>query len=161
MMMNGVQEAARLASMKDQGNHDDDGRFCCEDHQDEPAEEMVRCFDDLRDFGHRDPIVLQVIRDLCTKYNVNEPSYVVEAQAIIEDRILSTPRGNQLTDQLFETKKACMTHKTKHETKLAGFSDLAFERILLQRNTADTLARASGAVGSLAASTTFLREDVF
>lgn len=106
---------------------------------------MTWSFHGLRDSGRRGTLALQAIFDLCTKYNLNEPVSLVEAQTNIEDGISTIPRVAELTDQLAEPKKICLTHE-EHDTEVPLLNNLASQQTILQHKTADTLDHASGDV---------------
>lgn len=82
-------------------------------------------------------------------YGVRQPFDLAETRAIIVNVIFSTARAVELTDQGAETNKTCMTHKREHETYVARLKNLASQRILLLRKTADILAHALDAAVSL------------
>lgn len=95
---------------------------------------------------------MQAIRGLRTKYDFKEPSSLVDAQAINGDGIPSIPKVFGLIDKIAETKETWLPHTMKPETEIARLNNLASERMLWKRKTADTLEQSSGAVASLAAS---------
>lgn len=94
---------------------------------------------------------LQAIQDLCTKYNVKELSSLVDAHAIIKDRISSIRRVVEFSDQIAETKETGLDHTKKHETEVALLNSLVSHRMLLQGKPDETLGHASGAIVFLVA----------
>lgn len=113
---------------------------------------MVYDFHNLQDSDRHGTPALQTVRDLCTKYNFQEPADLAGGQAILEDGISFISRVVDLTDQLAKTKKTCSTYKKEQEIYSARLNDRASQRIPLQKKTADTLTHASRAVISLAVS---------
>lgn len=107
MAVNDVLKATRLASVGDEGNKDCDYSGDSDNYQDKPAEKMVWVFDVIKDFGRRGTPVLQASRDLCKKYDINEPGNLVKDQTIIEHGRSSIYRIFQLTDQPVEMKETC------------------------------------------------------
>lgn len=77
---------------------------------------------------------------------------MVGPQAVILDKIYSIHRVVKLTDQLAGAKKDFLIHDKENEIETAQSNNLAFQRLLLQRKAADTLARTSGDVLSLSGS---------
>lgn len=80
------------------------------------------------------------IRDLCTKYNVNEIDNLVTAQRNIEDGILRIPRDLELTKQLAEAKWVCEPYEKKYETEVFLLGNIATQRTSMKQSTADTFA---------------------
>lgn len=62
---------------------------------------------------------LQVIRDLCIKYSMNEPETLIAGQSIIEDGTFAIPRVIELTSLFISVKKTYETHEKKHETEVS------------------------------------------
>lgn len=150
MALNDTQESERLASMEDQYNDEDRHSVDMNDNWDEPSQEMVWHFHDLKGGAHQVVSSIQAIRGFCTKYNVYEPGTFVAAQSIIEDRISSIPGVAEVTHQLAQVRKTCETHERKYEAEVSLLTDIATQHTLIQQKTADTLAHASGIVVSLA-----------
>lgn len=73
--------------MEDQGDDNDVFSVDCDEQEDDPVEEMAWNFHGLQDLDHQGTPALQAIRNLCTKYDIKEPSSMVDAQAVIGDRL--------------------------------------------------------------------------
>lgn len=93
MTLNDAQEAGWLQSMEEKGNDDDGHSVDSDEFRDGPAEDMEWDFHGLQDGDHRGVKTLQVIRELCTRYNVNEPDTIIAALSVIEEGISCNTRA--------------------------------------------------------------------
>lgn len=95
---------------------------------------------------HLGVTAFQIIRELCAKYNLNEPDTLIAVEGIIEDGISSITRVVELTDELVEVKRTSEVHENKYKTEVSRLTDIAAQHTLMQQKTADILAHASGGV---------------
>lgn len=116
--------------------------------------------DDIPNSVCRGTPALKAVQNLCTKYNVKKYPSWINAQATVEDGVSPVSLVVYFKNEIVKKKETSLTHRMVHETRVAPLNDLASQGILLQRKTADTLANASGAAASLAASLKRACEEV-
>lgn len=71
--------------------------------------------------------------DLCTTSGVNEPDTAVDVQGIIEVGISSIRRVVELTDQLTDAKKSCITYGKKYEKEVSQLTKISSQRFWCSR----------------------------
>lgn len=121
---------------------------------------MTWGFHVLRDSGRQGRPALQATQYPRTRYNAEEPAGRAEAQTIIEGGFSFIPGAVKPMAQLTKEQESGSTDKKKHGTEATSLNYLAFQRVLFQQKTADTLAYISGAVFSSPTSLKRSREEV-
>lgn len=111
---------------------------------------MACDFHDLQNRDLQGFTALYTIRNLCTKYNVNESNILVSAQCIIEDEIPSILSVAEQTSKLADTKKTCRTSRRRCETEVSCLPETLRNILYCTKETADTMAHVSSVVISLA-----------
>lgn len=107
MTMNDAQQAAQQSSLEDQSNREDVHSAGSDVIQDDTAPEMTWDPHGLRNSGHWGTLMILATQDLWSNHNVEEPTHLVLAHAIIEDGLSFINRVIELTYQLCETKMTC------------------------------------------------------